>query len=89
MRAEINLGGNSTGSLIVGGVDLSNLTVGLSLRVTPGEPTELAIEMLPRAVTAEVDVRVVLPEALRDLLIQLGWQPPAADQAAQALNEKG
>jgi hypothetical protein len=80
-KVEISItNGSVGGSLAVGGMDLANEVTGFSLSFRAGEGAALVIDMIPgevAAMTGDADVRV--DESTRDVLVALGWTPPAGD----------
>lgn len=62
------------------GVDISRALLGLTLYVRAGEMPTAFLDVIAEEIPTELDeVRAYLPEATRDLLVQLGWTPPAEE----------
>lgn len=72
----INLDGRGVGSLKLGDVDLSNETMGASVRIRAGRVPVVTVEMLPGRLAADVLAEVHVDQATRAALIELGWTPP-------------
>ncbi|MFI6251506.1 hypothetical protein [Streptomyces sp. NPDC051016] len=62
------------------GVDISNALLGLSLNVRAGDMPTVVLDVVAKKIPAELDeVRAYLPDATKDLLVRLGWTPPAEE----------
>lgn len=63
------------GHVQLDGVDISDGVYGITLKFKAGHLPNLELE-LPMIQT-ETDANVIILDKTRDLLIQLGWTPPA------------
>lgn len=65
------------------GVDIANSILGLTVTVKAGEETTAALDLVLDEIPTDTDdVLVHLPEATRDLLVRLGWTPPAEESTS-------
>lgn len=67
------------GSVQLEGHDISNATAGLDIRMRPGCLPEVRLDVILYDLTSEVETTVTVPDATRDLLVRLGWTPPAEE----------
>jgi hypothetical protein len=64
----------------VDGVDISRALLGLTLYVRAGDMPTAVLDVVAEEIPTELDdVRAYLPEATKDLLVRLGWTPPAEE----------
>ncbi|MGW5616269.1 hypothetical protein [Streptomyces sp. NPDC003877] len=64
------------------GVDVSRALLGLTLYVRAGDLPTAVLDVIAEEIPAELDeVRAYLPEATKDLLVRLGWTPPAEEES--------
>ncbi|MFG3276236.1 hypothetical protein [Streptomyces luteogriseus] len=62
------------------GVDVSRALLGLTLYVRAGDMPSAVLDVIAEEIPTELDeVRAYLPEATKDLLVRLGWTPPAEE----------
>lgn len=62
------------------GHDISNAILGLTVTIKGGEMPAATLDVICEEIPTEADdVRVHLPDATRDLLVRLGWTPPAEE----------
>jgi hypothetical protein len=61
------------------GEDISRALVGVRLNLGVGVLPQATLDVLVHDLTTETEGQVVLPEATRDLLVRLGWTPPAEE----------
>lgn len=62
------------------GEDISNALVGVRVHLTPGSVPMATLDLALWEVPTELDqVLVEVPEKTRDLLVRLGWTPPAEE----------
>lgn len=62
------------------GIDIANSILGLTVTIKAGEETTAALDLVLDEIPTEADdVRVHLPDATCDLLVRLGWTPPAEE----------
>lgn len=62
------------------GVDVSRALLGLTLYLRGGEMPTAFLDVVAEEIPTELDeVRAYLPEATKDLLVRLGWTPPAEE----------
>jgi hypothetical protein len=78
--AEISVDAIGRGCLKLGGHDLSKYVAGFALVAKAGERTQLQLDINASPVLSTCDVAVVLPEALRAVLVDLGWTPPTNER---------
>ncbi|MFJ9037470.1 hypothetical protein ACIRF8_12885 [Streptomyces sp. NPDC102406] len=65
------------------GVDVSRALYGLTLTVAAGGPPTAVLNVVAKEIPTELDgVRAHLPDATRELLVQLGWTPPAEEASS-------
>lgn len=63
------------------GKDIGNATTGATLRLEPGVIPRLELDLaILEAADFTGEVRVHIPAATREVLIDLGWTPPEEDQ---------
>ncbi|MFK0140711.1 hypothetical protein [Streptomyces murinus] len=62
------------------GHDIARALVGLSVRLT-GDPVATAtLDVIAEELPAQMgEVQVYLPDATKELLVRLGWTPPAEE----------
>lgn len=65
--------------LILNGTDISDQVTGLTLYVEPGTLAQrLELYLLPGSIAVELlDTEVFIDADTHDLLVRLGWTPPA------------
>lgn len=62
------------------GVDVSRALLGLTLTVRAGDMPSVALDVIAEEIPTELaEVRVYLPDATKELLVRLGWTPPAEE----------
>lgn len=77
---KIESGGLKTGgSLVIDGVDMSHFTESLSLDMGAGIAPRLTVNLVGPVLSAALEAEVAIPEPTADLLLKLGWTPPAAE----------
>lgn len=76
-HVELNLKGDGRGSITIDGVDWSNAIRGIELSSEVGDTTTMTVHLTAPTVDGEWDARLRLPAAVQELLIKLGWTPPA------------
>lgn len=67
------------GNVQLDGQDVSHALAGLKLRMAAGELPQATLDVLVHDLSTEVEARVVIPQETRDLLVRLGWTPPAEE----------
>lgn len=62
------------------GQDIANSILGMTLRIEPGDRPTAVVRVAVEEAPTELDgVRVRVPDLTRDLLVRLGWTPPAEE----------
>ncbi|GHH30229.1 hypothetical protein [Streptomyces rubradiris] len=61
------------------GHDISRALVGLSLKLDSSPLAEARLDVIAEELPIEAQVHVVLPDATKELLVRLGWTPPAEE----------
>lgn len=62
------------------GVDISRSLIGLSLNIRAGEMPAAVLDVIAEELPTQLDeVRAYLPDATKELLVRLGWTPPAEE----------
>lgn len=62
------------------GVDISRSLIGLSLNIRAGDMPSVVLDVIAEEVPTELaEVHAYLPDATRELLVRLGWTPPAEE----------
>ena len=62
------------------GIDIANSILGLTVTITAGEMPAATLNLVLDEIPTDTDeVRVRLPQETRDLLVRLGWTPPAEE----------
>lgn len=62
------------------GRDIANVVTGLSLRVGVDSLPEVTLGVVLHVLDTELEnPRVVVPDATKELLVRLGWTPPAEE----------
>jgi hypothetical protein len=62
------------------GHDIANAILGLTVAFKGGEMPTASLDLVLDEIPTETeDVRVHLPDETRDLLVRLGWTPPAEE----------
>lgn len=75
---RITQGADRIGTVHVDGHDISHAVYGATIRVQARKTPEVELGLLPHAVELVVDDgRVVIDQQTHDLLVRLGWTPPA------------
>ncbi|MFJ3037721.1 hypothetical protein [Streptomyces tendae] len=64
------------------GHDISNALRGLSLNLDSSPVAEARLDVIAEDVSTHAEVLVCLPDATKDLLVRLGWTPPAEEAQA-------
>jgi hypothetical protein len=75
MKAEIIIDPTGRGNIRIDGQDVSKAVRGFQLDSCVGEITTLALDLVMIRAEIEADT-VIVPQAY-DLLVRLGWTPPA------------
>lgn len=66
--------------VVLDGQDIANSILGLTVAFKGGESPAATLDLVLDEIPTETDdVRVHLPEETRDLLVRLGWTPPAEE----------
>ena len=68
-----------TGRLHLDGQDISQVLDGVDLKLRPGCLPEVTLGVIVHDLTTEVEAKVVIPQETHDLLVRLGWTPPAEE----------
>lgn len=63
--------------IVVNGLDISNMARGVVFAGQVGEPTRVVIDLLPAALRAKLTGAVVVDGDTYQILVDLGWTPPA------------
>lgn len=75
------LDGLGGGEIMVGDHDLSDCVRAVDVRAVVNRPAEVVLYLaMPAGITVEGPAEVVLPEATRLMLVDLGWTPPGVEQ---------
>jgi hypothetical protein len=61
------------------GQNIANVLTGLTLRMGVGEIPTATLDLVVFDLGAEAEVRFEVPDECRDLLVRLGWTPPAEE----------
>lgn len=62
------------------GVDVASLVTGLSLQIGVDELPRVTLGVVLHELDTELEnPRIVVPDKTRDLLVRLGWTPPAEE----------
>lgn len=61
------------------GQNIANVLTGLTLRLGVGEMPTATLDLAVFDLGAEAEVRFEVPDECRDLLVRLGWTPPAEE----------
>ncbi|MEU5596826.1 hypothetical protein [Streptomyces sp. NPDC020298] len=61
------------------GHDIARALVGLSLKLDGNPVAEVRLDVIAEELPTEAKVRAYLPDATKDLLVRLGWTPPAEE----------
>ena len=79
--AELSRDGQ--GAILLDGVNIARGLAGFTVTADAHQPTQVTLDIHAVDVTRMVseDTEVLLPKATRELLIQLGWTPPAEETA--------
>ncbi|MGW4670086.1 hypothetical protein [Streptomyces sp. NPDC004324] len=65
------------------GVDISPSLIGLTLTIHAGDMPSAVLNVIAEEIPTELDeVRAYLPDATKDLLVRLGWTPPAEEASS-------
>lgn len=75
-HVELNLKNSGLGSITVDGVDWSNAVQGVDFSCQVGDTNQMTLHLSAPSVTGDWDTELVLPAAVQEALIQLGWTPP-------------
>lgn len=75
--------GPTSASVLIDGHDIANGCAGLTLTMGVGQVPTVNLDLLILATTEiqDVQARILIPDATRDLLIGLGWTPPVEPSA--------
>ena len=73
------IGGKGT-FVVIAGQDVTRLARGVNLVSGVGELTKLVIDLAPSMVRASVQCPVAVDSATHELLVELGWTPPAGGE---------
>lgn len=63
------------------GHDISHALTGLRLSLDSGPVGEVRLDVIAEELETHSDVIVLLPDATKDLLVRLGWTPPAEEES--------
>lgn len=73
-------GPGPAGRVELSGQDISNALSGLSLRLEAGCVPTATLDLVLWELPTELDtVQVKVPDATKELLVRLGWTPPAEE----------
>lgn len=61
------------------GHDISRALIGLSLNVDGSPVAQVRLDVIAEELPTEAEVRAYLPDATKELLVRLGWTPPAEE----------
>lgn len=62
------------------GVDISRALIGLTLNIRAGDMPTAVLDVVAEELPTQLDeVRAYLPDATKELLVRLGWTPPAEE----------
>lgn len=62
------------------GVDISRSLIGMTLTIRAGDVPSAVLDVIAEEVPSQLDeVRAYLPDATKELLVRLGWTPPAEE----------
>lgn len=61
------------------GHEISHALTGLRLNLDTSPIGEVRLDVIAEEVQTHTDVIVLLPEATKELLVRLGWTPPAEE----------
>jgi hypothetical protein len=65
------------------GHDIANSVLGVTVAFKGGEMPAATLDLVLDEIPTDTDeVRVHLPDETRDLLVRLGWTPPAEEETA-------
>jgi hypothetical protein len=78
-KLRISGSGGPGATVELDGQDIANVLTGLTLRLGVGEMPTATLDLVVHDFGAEADVRFVVPDECRDLLVRLGWTPPAEE----------
>lgn len=89
MKAEIDVGADGTGKLLLDGIDVSRGVRGFHLRAQAGDWTalELVVAIDDVSLSVETPHIYIGPEA-EALLAQLGWTPPDLTSAPETAADR-
>ena len=71
---------STTATVHLDGEDQSDAIRAYKLEQQAGKPAELTLTLAVWDTEIGGDATVAIPDATRDLLVQLGWTPPEEDQ---------
>lgn len=78
-QALIRLRPGGGGNVVInGGADLADSVVSLTVHGSHDEVPQLQLNLLMDLIELNGQMRVEIPDATREALIELGWTPPAA-----------
>lgn len=67
------------GSVHLDDQDISSALQGADLKLRPGCLPEVTLDVIVYDLSSEVEGTVVVPSETRELLVRLGWTPPAEE----------
>lgn len=77
---KLRIGSDGTiANVQLDGLDISSVLDAVDLKLRPGCLPEVRLGVLVHDLTTEVEGTVVIPDETRDLLVRLGWTPPAEE----------
>jgi hypothetical protein len=78
-KLRISSSGGSGAEVELDGQNIANVLTGLTLRMGVGEMSTATLDLVVYDLGAEAEVRFVVPDECRDLLVRLGWTPPTEE----------
>ncbi|MFF9271140.1 hypothetical protein [Streptomyces rochei] len=66
----------------VDGENIASILTGLTLRMGVGDMPTATLDLVVYDLGTEAEVRFEVPDECRDLLVRLGWTPPAEEAQA-------
>jgi hypothetical protein len=73
---ELDVDGKGTGSVKVGGTDMSSHVTGIGIQIEPGNTPYVKLRMRPGLAASLAEAEVMVDSATAGALIELGWTPP-------------
>ncbi|MEV7154905.1 hypothetical protein AB0N77_09800 [Streptomyces misionensis] len=78
-KLRISGAGGPGAQVELDGQNIAGSLTGLTLRLGVDEMPTATLDLLIHDFGAETEARFVLPDECRDLLVRLGWTPPAEE----------